>query len=147
MINRPITRRKAVLGAAGMAATSLFALRPSWGADKSVTVGINLSLTGADAESAKRIENAGAGAVLGYSFVVTYLIGLVLQKTVGFRVDDDHEVTGVDRVHHGESGYEIGAEESEDVMARVAEPAEVATPKAATAPGRVLPAGGDVATA
>jgi ammonium transporter, Amt family len=91
----------------------------------------------------------GAGAVLGYSFVVTYLIGLVLQKTIGFRVDDDHEVTGVDRVHHGESGYEIGAEESEDVMARVAAPAtpEPAAPAAAPAPGRVLPAGGDVATA
>ncbi|SDU30045.1 ammonium transporter [Jiangella alkaliphila] len=89
----------------------------------------------------------GAGAVLGYSFVVTYLIGLVLQRTIGFRVDDDHEVVGVDRIHHGESGYEIGSEEvSEDVLARVAAPA-AADVTDAPAPGRVIPAGGDVATA
>ncbi|RIQ22549.1 ammonium transporter, partial [Jiangella rhizosphaerae] len=89
----------------------------------------------------------GAGAVLAYSFVVTYVIGLVLQKTIGFRVDDDHEVVGVDRIHHGESGYEIGSDElSEDVLARAAAPAAPAAAKEAPAPGRALPAGGDVAT-
>ena len=48
--------------------------------DKSITVGINLSLTGADAESAKRIENGAImafdeinakGGVNGYKIVVT----------------------------------------------------------------------------
>jgi branched-chain amino acid transport system substrate-binding protein len=78
MINRPITRRTAVRGAAGLAAIA--ALNPAWAADKSVTVGINLSLTGADAESAKRIENGATmafdeinakGGVNGYKIVVT----------------------------------------------------------------------------
>jgi branched-chain amino acid transport system substrate-binding protein len=78
MINRPITRRTAVRGAAGLAAIA--ALNPGWAADKSVTVGINLSLTGADAESAKRIENGATmafdeinanGGVNGYKIVVT----------------------------------------------------------------------------
>ncbi|PSL05205.1 ammonium transporter [Haloactinopolyspora alba] len=83
----------------------------------------------------------GAVAVLAYSFVVTYAIGWVLQKTIGFRVEDDHEVVGVDRIHHGESGYEIGNEEvPDDVLARVEAPAAGAG--AATAPpaasGRVL---------
>jgi branched-chain amino acid transport system substrate-binding protein len=78
MINRPFTRRMAVRGAAGLAATT--AIRPVWAADKSVTVGINLSLTGADAESAKRIENGAImafdeanakGGVNGYKIVIT----------------------------------------------------------------------------
>ncbi len=50
----------------------------------------------------------GVFAVLVYSFASTYAIGWVLQKSVGFRVNDDHEVVGVDRTHHGEYGYEIG---------------------------------------
>lgn len=54
----------------------------------------------------------GVGAVLVYSFAVTYVIGWILQKTVGFRVDGDHEVVGVDRTHHGESGYEIGIDDA-----------------------------------
>jgi Amt family ammonium transporter len=62
----------------------------------------------------------GASAVMMYSFTLTYGIGWVLQKTVGFRIEDDHEVVGIDRIHHGESGYEIGAEEiPTDVLARV----------------------------
>ncbi len=80
MLNRSITRRTAVRGAAGLAAVAAVGLRPTWAADKSVTVGINLSLTGADAESAKRIENGAImafdeanakGGVNGYKVVIT----------------------------------------------------------------------------
>src|ERR1700738_2436778 len=78
MSNRPITRRTAVRGAAGFAGLS--AIRPVWAAEKAVTVGINLSLTGADAESAKRIENGAGmafdeinakGGINGYKIIVT----------------------------------------------------------------------------
>ena len=51
----------------------------------------------------------GAVAVLVFSFVLTLVIGLVLQKTIGFRVDEDHEVLGVDQVTHAESGYDFGS--------------------------------------
>jgi Amt family ammonium transporter len=62
----------------------------------------------------------GAGAVLAFSFVVTYGIAWMLQKTVGFRVDDDAELVGVDKIHHGESGYEISREDiPEEVLARI----------------------------
>jgi branched-chain amino acid transport system substrate-binding protein len=80
MINRHITRRAAVRVAAGMAAISALGTRTLHAADKSVTVGLNLSLTGADAESAKRIENGAImafdeanakGGVNGYKVVVT----------------------------------------------------------------------------
>ena len=52
-------------------------------------------------------QAVGAFAVLIVSFVVTYLIGLVLEKTVGFRVDSDDELRGVDQTEHAETGYDL----------------------------------------
>ena len=49
----------------------------------------------------------GAGAVLAYSFVLTLLIGLAIEKTIGFRVDAEDEERGVDVSEHAESGYEL----------------------------------------
>lgn len=78
MINRPITRRAAVRLGAGVAGA--FAVSGVWAADKSVTVGMDLSLTGADAESAKRVEDGAMlafdevnakGGINGYKIVVT----------------------------------------------------------------------------
>jgi len=52
-------------------------------------------------------QAVGAFAVLAVSFVATYAIGLVLQRTVGFRIDEEDEITGVDLVTHAESGYDL----------------------------------------
>jgi branched-chain amino acid transport system substrate-binding protein len=80
MNDRSFTRRSAGRIAVSVAMTTTLAFRPSRGAEKSVTVGLNLSLTGADAESAKRVEygamtafdEANAkGGVNGYKIVVT----------------------------------------------------------------------------
>jgi Amt family ammonium transporter len=49
----------------------------------------------------------GAAVVLVFSFVVTYLIGLAIHKTMGFRVDEADEVSGVDLSEHAESAYDI----------------------------------------
>jgi len=51
----------------------------------------------------------GALAVLVTSFVATYLIGTVIQKTVGFRITEEDEVTGIDTVVHAESGYDFAS--------------------------------------
>ena len=45
-------------------------------------------------------------AVLVYSLVVTYVIGWVIDKTIGFRVDEEVEVSGIDQAEHLESAYE-----------------------------------------
>lgn len=45
-------------------------------------------------------------AVLVYSFVVTYVIGMAIDKTVGFRVDEEVEIAGIDQAEHLESAYE-----------------------------------------
>ena len=50
----------------------------------------------------------GAGAVLAYSFVLAYLIGLAVEKTVGFRVKAEDEIAGIDTVVHGEEAYAFG---------------------------------------
>ena len=42
-----------------------------------------------------------------YSFIVTYIIGWVINKTIGLRVEDDHEVQGLDINLHEESGYRL----------------------------------------
>ncbi|GAA4989108.1 ammonium transporter [Kineococcus glutinatus] len=51
----------------------------------------------------------GAVAVLVFSFVLTLLIGTVLQKTIGFRIDGEDEVTGIDQTEHAETGYDLAA--------------------------------------
>jgi len=49
----------------------------------------------------------GAFSVLGYSFVVTLILGFLLDKTLGFRVSKDTEVEGIDLHEHGETAYEF----------------------------------------
>jgi branched-chain amino acid transport system substrate-binding protein len=80
MLNRPMTRRSAALTMTGLAASAALKMRPGMAADKSVTIGINLSLTGADAESAKRIEYGAMmafdevnakGGVNGFKIILT----------------------------------------------------------------------------
>ncbi len=51
----------------------------------------------------------GAFAVLIYSFVVTFAIGWVLHKTMGFRVTEDDEVSGIDLAEHAETGYDLAS--------------------------------------
>ncbi|MGZ4493774.1 MAG: ammonium transporter [Nocardioides sp.] len=52
-------------------------------------------------------QAVGAFAVLIYSFVLTYIIGLAISKTVGFRIDKEDEVEGIDGVEHAESAYDF----------------------------------------
>ena len=49
----------------------------------------------------------GAFGVLIYSFVLAFVIGWIIQKTIGFRITNEDEVAGVDTVVHGEVGYEL----------------------------------------
>ncbi len=51
----------------------------------------------------------GAVAVLAFSFVLTLAIGVAIQKTMGFRLDEEDEVTGIDTVVHAESAYDFAS--------------------------------------
>ena len=51
----------------------------------------------------------GGGAVGVYAFVVSGIIALVVHKLMGFRIDEEHEVSGIDLVIHAETAYDLHA--------------------------------------
>jgi Amt family ammonium transporter len=57
------------------------------------------------------VQALGVITVMIYSFVVTYILGKVLDATIGFRVDKNEEVSGIDFAEHRETAYEtlVGA--------------------------------------
>ena len=52
------------------------------------------------------VQAFGALFVMFYSFLVTLIIGFVLEKTIGFRVNQESEIAGVDIAEHLETAYE-----------------------------------------
>jgi Amt family ammonium transporter len=53
------------------------------------------------------IQAIGIVSVWVYSFVVTLIILKILDWTMGLRVSDEHEITGLDLSQHGEAGYSV----------------------------------------
>jgi len=51
----------------------------------------------------------GALLVLAYSFVVTLILGFIINKTIGFRVTRAAELEGIDLNEHAESAYELAS--------------------------------------
>ena len=51
-------------------------------------------------------QAVAAGAVLAYSFVLTYIIGKLIDVTIGFRISEEDEVLGIDQVEHLETAYD-----------------------------------------
>jgi Amt family ammonium transporter len=45
--------------------------------------------------------------VAAYSFIATLIIGYAIEKTIGFRVKRDVEVSGIDLNEHAETAYEM----------------------------------------
>ncbi len=54
-------------------------------------------------------QAVGAFAVLAYSFALAFIIGFAIQKTIGFRVSEEVEASGIDEAEHAEVAYEFGA--------------------------------------
>jgi len=51
----------------------------------------------------------GVGLVAAYSFLVTLVLGFVIEKTIGFRISKDEEVEGIDLSEHAETAYEMSS--------------------------------------
>ncbi len=51
----------------------------------------------------------GVAVVAVYSFVLSWLLGQAIHKTIGFRVTEDVEVAGIDQAEHAESAYDFSA--------------------------------------
>ena len=52
-------------------------------------------------------QAVAAFTVMIFSFVVSFLIGLAIEKTMGFRIKNEDELAGIDTVIHGEEAYEM----------------------------------------
>jgi Amt family ammonium transporter len=67
------------------------------------------------------------GAAIVYSFIVTTIIMLALKYTIGVRVDEETEVTGLDLTEHGEVAYhgDAAAGGSPDLMESLTRKVEV----------------------
>ena len=52
-------------------------------------------------------QTIAAFVVMAYSFIVALIIGKALDLTLGFRVSEDDEIAGVDRIEHAETAYEL----------------------------------------
>jgi len=81
-------------GAWGAVATGIFA-----------TVGAAGAVAGAPKQVL--IQLISVVVVALYAYVITYLIGFIMNKSIGFRVSGELEVNGLDRELHGEVGYTL----------------------------------------
>src|SRR4029077_13307212 len=54
------------------------------------------------------VQVLGPVAVGLYSFTVAWILGKIIDKTMGFRIAEDDELAGVDVAEHAESAYEFG---------------------------------------
>ena len=55
------------------------------------------------------VQVLGPVAVGLYSFAVAWILGKIIDKTMGFRVPEEDEVTGVDITQHAETAYDFGS--------------------------------------
>jgi Amt family ammonium transporter len=77
-------------GALGALLVGIFAIRP---------------VMGGSAQFMKQLVGLSISAV--FAFVATYIIAIIIHKTIGLRVSKNDEIEGLDITVHGESGYNL----------------------------------------
>jgi len=78
-----------------------FFIRDSWMADAATAAGPG----GWSPWNQFVVQLTGMGATICLSVIATLIICIIVEKTVGFRLDDQKEMAGLDFSLHGESGY------------------------------------------
>jgi ammonium transporter len=77
-------------------------------ASKVAPAGVDGLLYGGGADQLGKQLLSG-GVVLLYAFVVSGIIALAVDRLMGFRVQEEHEVSGIDLVVHAETAYDLHA--------------------------------------
>ncbi len=77
-----------------------FFIRESWMADAAAAAGGSWS-----AWQQLGIQLTGMGATIAIALVGTVILYFVIEKTVGFRIDEEKEIVGLDQSLHSEHGY------------------------------------------
>ncbi|MEV4338017.1 ammonium transporter [Streptomyces sp. NPDC049590] len=72
---------------------------------------------------------AGVFAVLAYSLVASAVLAFLLDRTLGMRVTEDEEISGIDRAEHAETAYDFSGAGGGVTAAGTAAPAAVQTRK------------------
>jgi Amt family ammonium transporter len=54
------------------------------------------------------VQVLGPVAVGLYSFTVAWILGKIIDKTMGFRISEEEEVAGIDLAEHAETAYDFG---------------------------------------
>src|SRR5687767_8681804 len=90
-------------GALGALLVGIFAVRPAMGGGE---------------QFMKQLLGVSVCAV--FAFVLTFIIALIIHKTVGLRATEEQEFTGLDLSLHGERGYHL----EDDMFAGAADTAE-----------------------
>ncbi|MBC9711638.1 ammonium transporter [Streptomyces sp. TRM66268-LWL] len=85
-------------------------------------------------------QAAGVFGVLAYSLVVSAILAFVIDKTIGMRVSEDDEVTGVDTVEHAESAYDFSGAGGGTASRTAAVPAPPAAAQDSSAPAKKVDA-------
>jgi Amt family ammonium transporter len=52
-------------------------------------------------------QAVGVFSVLAYSLVASAVLAFLLDRTIGMRVSEDDEVSGIDQVEHAETAYDF----------------------------------------
>ncbi len=79
-----------------------FFIRDSWLASASEAAGRSWTVF-----DQLLVQLKGIGVTILLAAVATYIICIIVQKTVGFRLDEESEQIGLDKSLHGESGYDF----------------------------------------
>ncbi len=78
-----------------------FFIRNSWMQEASASAGKG----GWSAWNQFGIQLTGMGATIAIAAVGTFIIYFIVEKTLGFRIDEQMEIEGMDQSLHGEQGY------------------------------------------
>ncbi len=80
----------------------VFFIRDSWMDEASTAIGRTWTVW-----DQLFVQLKGMGVTIALAGVATIVICIIVEKTVGFRIDEEGEVTGLDYSLHGERGYDL----------------------------------------
>ena len=89
-------------GVAGIAGALflVFFIRQSWMADAAQAAGGSWTVW-----QQLGVQAGAVGLTILFAGAVSFVLAVIVEKTVGFRIHDEHEMAGLDHSLHGEHGY------------------------------------------
>jgi Amt family ammonium transporter len=86
-------------GIVGALALTFF-IRPSWMAEAAAKVGGSWTIW-----QQLGVQATAVGVTVAYAAVVSLVLLFIVEKTIGLRISEDDEMSGLDHSMHGEQGY------------------------------------------